>query len=378
MGIVNKDKNTNKTVNGFAKGLISNSATMIRELANSKSYKIDITTDGIVVGELEFTSPDPQFTLQKVNNYLSVGYDPTKPITEILNWYYALDSLNIGASKQLLKLDERKLKSHISDIAKQIFENDKIKNSGPPSFNKINELAFHSNYWCGIYVGDSLEEAIEKTNGKVQKSGEIGFEITGYDSDFDSVQFYSIDGIVEVLTATKYYDFEPFGDIARANMKFMLPKVQDKLFNGTKLTLIRQYADNSSLTGPDQFAEAIKSGELKYGYFASEYAFSPSFQLTYDTDRPDKLAAIAILSSEQGLFNLSRKTNPEIEGYRFLELDATVTDEEVIEAYVSKLRQYDISNLHEYIADIEVLDYFKSKMDNATSAYRAIKKARSK
>ena len=53
MGIVNKDKNTNKTVNGFAKGLISNSATMIRELANSKSYKIDITTDGIVVGELE-------------------------------------------------------------------------------------------------------------------------------------------------------------------------------------------------------------------------------------------------------------------------------------------------------------------------------------
>ena len=110
MGIFKKLKEADKAIDDFVVGTVGNAFSAAKSFANTKEYSVDILFRDSVIGKLEFKSSDPNYVLQKVNNYLSqvdsIGYDyPT-----VKAFYYKLDTLDIGASKQVLYLDHNVLR----------------------------------------------------------------------------------------------------------------------------------------------------------------------------------------------------------------------------------------------------------------------------
>ncbi len=110
MGIFKKLKEADKAIDDFVVGTVGNAFSAVKSFANTKEYSVDILFRDSVIGKLEFKSSDPNYVLQKVNNYLSqvdsIGYDyPT-----VKAFYYKLDTLDIGASKQVLYLDDNVLR----------------------------------------------------------------------------------------------------------------------------------------------------------------------------------------------------------------------------------------------------------------------------
>lgn len=110
MGIFKKIKEVDKAIDDFVIGTVGNAFSAAKSFANTKEYKVDITFRGSVVGRLEFKSSDPHFVIQKVNNYLSQVDDLGDDYSTVKAFYYKLDSIDIGASKQVLYLDESKLR----------------------------------------------------------------------------------------------------------------------------------------------------------------------------------------------------------------------------------------------------------------------------
>lgn len=110
MGIFKKIKEADKAIDDFVVGTVGNAFSVAKSFANTKQYSVNITYRGSVVGRLEFKTSDPDYVIQRVNNYLSqvdsLGYD----YPAVKAFYYKLDIINIGASKQVLYLDDNTLR----------------------------------------------------------------------------------------------------------------------------------------------------------------------------------------------------------------------------------------------------------------------------
>lgn len=110
MGLFKKLKEADKAIDNFVAGTVGNAFSAAMSFANTKQYSVNITYRDSIIGRLEFKTSDPDYVIQKVNNYLSqvdgLGYDyPT-----LKAFYYKLDTIDIGASKQVLYMDDNALR----------------------------------------------------------------------------------------------------------------------------------------------------------------------------------------------------------------------------------------------------------------------------
>lgn len=110
MGIFKKLKEADRAIDDFVAGTVGNAFSIAKSFANTKQYSMEIQYRGSVVGRLEFKTSDPNYVIQRINNYLSqvdsLGYD----YPAIKAFYYKLDSIDIGASKQVIYLDDDALR----------------------------------------------------------------------------------------------------------------------------------------------------------------------------------------------------------------------------------------------------------------------------
>lgn len=109
MGLFKKLKEADKAIDDFVAGTVGNAFSAAKSFANTKQYSVDITYRGSVVGRLEFKTSDPDYVIQKVNNYLSQVDSLRYDYPAVKAFYYKLDTIDIGASKQVLYLDENTL-----------------------------------------------------------------------------------------------------------------------------------------------------------------------------------------------------------------------------------------------------------------------------
>lgn len=65
------------------------------------------------------------------------------------------------------------------------------------------------------------------------------------------------------------------------------------------MTMGQQYKEDSLLVQPGNFAEAIRKGELDFGYFVDPSSPSPACRVAYKEDKPDKLAISAFIASPE-------------------------------------------------------------------------------
>lgn len=156
-------------------------------------------------------------------------------------------------------------------------------------------------YWDGINLGDSLSIVFKKSkNGaKLVESGI--YQLPGDNYMFDSRNIMVINDRVECLIAVKYFSCQMSRKFLIDEMSLMLPFVKKTLFSNRSMMLLNAYADDSSLTGDDDFIEALKQEDLVYGYWPSDGSASPFFQLVCDDDNPDRLMAMAAIASETAI-----------------------------------------------------------------------------
>lgn len=397
MGIFRKIDELDKTVDMLVEGAVSTAVNKAVDFALTKDYESKLYYNGRTVGTISYTTADPEFTLQKINNYLNTGCHYTE-IEPIIGLYYGLDSANIGASKQIVKLDESELRLAVISAKQEIERQKKEIELNESEFvlttekvDENNRLAVASEYWDNIHLGDSVEIVKMKTKDFSILSKDLGiYKITTATDKFDIRTFTIIDGKVECLSAIKYFDSDPCSESATDWMKDMLPYVRNTLFNGTKLKKLVKYKDDTISRTPESFSKVIKDNTLQFGYVVSERVPSPSFMLLYDEVYSDNLVGKATIASYKAITvmrAMQNKASDHIaalkstdrigddiqECYNILNVYPSCSDEELIEAYVRKLREYDVSGLDISSEDEEVITYFDAMRSRAKEAYRKIK-----
>ena len=308
MGIFRKIDELDKTVDMLVEGAVSTAVNKAVDFALTKDYESKLYYNGRTVGTISYTTSDPEFTLQKINNYLNTGCHYTE-IEPIIGLYYGLDSANIGASKQIVKLDESELRLAVISAKQEIERQKKEIELNESEFvlttekvDENNSLAVASEYWDNIHLGDSIEIVKMKTKEFCILSKDLGiYKITTATDKFDIRTFTIIDGKVECLSAIKYFDSDPCGESATDWMKDMLPYVRNTLFNGTKLKKLVKYKDDTISRAPESFEKVIKDNTLQFGYVVSECMPSPSFMLLYDEVYSDNLVGKATIASYKAI-----------------------------------------------------------------------------
>ena len=303
MGLFKKIREIDKAVDNFVEGMVSNAVNTVVNFASQKSYTINITFCDEVIGTLEFVSSDPDFAFQKVNNYLASGIPLDRSINDIIAWYSALDNLNIGASRQLFKLDEMKLRKVFSDAQVRNPDVEQVnsdcgEDEENTSLNVQVRNIGRTDYWDDINIGDTVEAAIAKAKNGAKEVEPGLFQLNGANFRFDTRNFMVITGKVEGLTAVKYFPLTRSAQSIKDEMNLMLPFVRKGMFNNLAMVKVEEYDPETDLRGNDHFTEAIREGVLSYGYWPEDGSISPSFQLIYDDDTPDKLLAMATVVSQ--------------------------------------------------------------------------------
>ena len=172
-----------------------------------------------------------------------------------------------------------------------------MSSSALPAPDDIGQAGF----WDGINLGDSLSTAIKKSKNGAKQVEPAIYQLLGGNYIFDSRNIMVLDDKVEGLLAVKYFSCQMTRKELVDAMSSMLPFVKETLFGNRSMTLLNMYADDSSLTGDDDFVEALQQGELTYGYWPSDGSPSPFFHLTADDDDPDRLIAMAAIMSETAI-----------------------------------------------------------------------------
>lgn len=307
MGLFRKIREIDKAVDNFVDGMIGNAVNTAVNFANRKTYTVDITANNNVVGTLEFTTSDPDYAMQKINNYLSSGVSSSMSLSDIVAWYRVLDNLNIGASRQILRLDEMKLRRIFNDVQVRDaalekeysgWDNDDEESA---STNGVAKDIGRTDFWDSINIGDCVEEAVAKAKSGAKEVEPGLFQLNGYSFRFDTRNFIVIDGKVEGLTAVKYFSSSQSAQTIKDEMNLMLSFVRKNIFNNILMSKVEEYEQGTDLTGDKYFVDAIRVGDLTYGYWPEDGSLSPSFQLVYDEDTPDKLLAMATALSQQAV-----------------------------------------------------------------------------
>lgn len=225
---------------------------------------------------------------------------------------------------------------------------------------------------------------MQKNGGTINKAEQGIYEIEVKDKTFDRVAIGVIGNMVESLLAVKYMKADAYADLAKSEMKFLLPFVRKNLFDDEQLYKTEKYNDDAVHTNPDQLAEAIRNGEFQLKYTTRD-AESPVFYLSYDDDKPDCFAAIALIASDKALSALSNEeyypktafsdVENVVDAYAMLGIDSSASNEEVIEAYIHKLKAYDVSTLSDVIDDPEIIEYCHKRQTQMTKAYHLIRES---
>ena len=225
-------------------------------------------------------------------------------LSDIVAWYRVLDNLNIGASRQILRLDEMKLRRIFNDVQVRDaalekeysgWDNDDEESA---STNGVAKDIGRTDFWDSINIGDCVEEAVAKAKSGAKEVEPGLFQLNGYSFRFDTRNFIVIDGKVEGLTAVKYFSSSQSAQTIKDEMNLMLAFVRKGMFNNLAMVKVEEYEPETDLRGNDHFIGAIREGVLTYGYWPEDGSISPSFQLIYDDDTPDKLLAMATVVSQ--------------------------------------------------------------------------------
>lgn len=154
-----------------------------------------------------------------------------------------------------------------------------------------------TNFWNDIHLGDSIADALAKS--EAENTGEGFYKLPIDGGFFDDRIFHVENGIIDLLEAVSYCTKDPYGDFVRSTLKVRHRETLNMVFGSFPMALERRYMEGSLLVQPENFAEAIQKGELVYGYFIDPLSLSPSLRIAYKEDYPDKLVISAIIASPE-------------------------------------------------------------------------------
>lgn len=294
MGLFKKIREADKALDNFVEGMIGNTISAVTNFAKARAYTVNLTLEDNIIGTLELVTSNIDYSMEKVNNYLASGVPLTGTVEDVLSFYRTLDRIEIGASRQLVRLDENKARSIIISLQERLRKQEAATTSSTPTSSSLGQ----TKYWDEINLGDSVSTALKKAKNGANLVEPGIYQLLGYNFMFDSRNIMVLNDRVEGLMAVKYFSCQKAGNLITEEMSSMLPFVKKTLFGNCSLALVKEYADNSRLTGENNFVEAIKQGELRYGFWPSDGSVSPYFQLLYDNDSPDKLMAMAAILSD--------------------------------------------------------------------------------
>ena len=266
----------------------------VSNFAKARAYTVSLTIEDEVVGKIELVTSNIDYTMDRIKNYLASGVPLRGSVEDALAWYRGLDHIDIGASRQLVRLDEEKARSLILSMQADLRQQEATDSNSTSSSESLDQ----TEYWDGINLGDSLSTAIKKSKNGAKQVEPAIYQLLGGNYIFDSRNIMVLDDKVEGLLAVKYFSCQMTRKELVDAMSSMLPFVKETLFGNRSMTLLNMYADDSSLTGDDDFVAALQQGELTYGYWPSDGSPSPFFHLTADDDDPDRLIAMAAIMSE--------------------------------------------------------------------------------
>ena len=239
----------------------------VSNFAKARAYTVSLTIEDEVVGKIELVTSNIDYTMDRIKNYLASGVPLRGSVEDALAWYRGLDHIDIGASRQLVRLDEEKARSLILSMQADLRQQEATNSNSTSSSESLDQTEYWD--WDGINLGDSLSTAIKKSKNGAKQVEPAIYQLLGGNYIFDSRNIMVLDDKVEGLLAVKYFSCQMTRKELVDAMSSMLPFVKETLFGNRSMTLLNMYADAS-----------------------------PFFHLTADDDDPDRLIAMAAIMSE--------------------------------------------------------------------------------
>ena len=165
MGLFRKIREADKALDNFVEGVIGNTINAVSNFAKARAYTVSLTIEDEVVGKIELVTSNIDYTMDRISNYLASGVPLRGSVEDALAWYRGLDHIDIGASRQLVRLDEEKARSLILSMQADLRQQEATDANSTSSSESLDQ----TEYWDGINLGDSLSTAIKKSkNGAKQ------------------------------------------------------------------------------------------------------------------------------------------------------------------------------------------------------------------
>lgn len=132
MGLFKKIREADKALDNFVEGMVGNTINAVSNFAKTRTYKIDLTLEGNVIGTFEFTTSEYDYTAGRINNYLASGVPLEATVEDVLSFFRMLDRIEIGASRQLVRLDEDRARNLVISLQNKLRMQKAASSKAPP------------------------------------------------------------------------------------------------------------------------------------------------------------------------------------------------------------------------------------------------------